>query len=245
MALYVGTSGWEYREWRAASTRQVCPRALPGVLRAQLTACEVNATFHRLHSREPCSLGGRGADSVPVRRQGPPPPHPPEAIAPPTTAAFMRDFASSLEPLGEHLACLLVQFPPFVERDDDGAGDAAATAASGLRFACEFRHESWATSDVEIALAQAGGTVCLSETEGLVPESLASASLAYVRLRGDHYADEARSGWLELLERESRTRDVYAFGKHKDVPAGDPHAGVGLAQWLVEHSSQARIGSGS
>lgn len=245
MALFVGTSGWDYREWKGGFYPPSLPQArfLEHYGRT-LTACEVNATFHRLHSREAVA---RWAAAVPKQFRFAVKAHRRlthrKAIGA-DDSAFMREFFSSLEPLGDFLACLLLQFPPYVERDDDGLARLLRALPAGMRFACEFRHESWAASDVETALTQAGGTVCLSETEGLVPESLASGSLAYVRLRGDHYTDEARSGWLELLERESRKRDVYAFGKHKDVPAGDPHAGVGLAQWLVEHSSQARIGSG-
>ena len=53
--------------------------------------------------------------------------------------------------------------------------------------------------------------------------------LAYVRLRGQQYSEEARGAWLELLQAEGRTRDVFAFAKHKDVPADDPFTGVALA----------------
>ncbi len=33
------------------------------------------------------------------------------------------------------------------------------------------------------------------------------------------------------------TRPVFVFAKHEGVPAGNPHAGVGLAQWLVTAKS--------
>jgi hypothetical protein len=60
-----------------------------------------------------------------------------------------------------------------------------------------------------------------------------------VRLRAPRYTEDQRAAWLELLEREGRNRDVYAFAKHEGVPAGDPFTGVGLAEWL-----HARSGAG-
>ena len=63
-------------------------------------------------------------------------------------------------------------------------------------------------------------------------DRLPEGPLAYVRLRAESYSPEARDAWRELLEREAADRPVFAFTKHEGVPAGDPFAGVGLAEWL-------------
>ena len=57
--------------------------------------------------------------------------------------------------------------------------------------------------------------------------------IAYIRLRGDRYDDAAREGWRALLERDAAERPVLCFAKHEGIPAGDPHAGIGLAEWLA------------
>jgi len=51
VALFVGTSGWAYKEWRGA----FYPRDLPQTqflpyYASILSACEINATFYRLQS---------------------------------------------------------------------------------------------------------------------------------------------------------------------------------------------------
>ena len=79
--------------------------------------------------------------------------------------------------------------------------------------------------------------MCVSDRDGAVLERLPPGPLAYVRLRGDAYSPQARDAWLALLRREAEDRPVYAFAKHEGVPAGDPFAGVGLAQWLVEQGA--------
>jgi len=53
-----------------------------------------------------------------------------------------------------------------------------------------------------------------------------------VRLRADRYTEAAREGWRERLLREGAVRPVLAFARHEGIPAGDPLAGVGLAEWL-------------
>jgi uncharacterized protein YecE (DUF72 family) len=137
---------------------------------------------------------------------------------------------------------VLFQFPPFVKRDDDAIGKLLDALPDELRFACEFRDESWVDPQIAERIAAAGGTACYADYEGAVPARLPAGRIAYIRLRSPSYSDEQRQGWLELLHSESSERDVYAFAKHEGVPAGNPYAGVGLAEWLV---GQASPGTGS
>ncbi len=119
--------------------------------------------------------------------------------------------------------------------------DEAAIQGGLDRIEAEIRDGSFPFRDefedihmnVEARLAEAGGTLCVGETAGAVPPRLPDGRLAYVRLRAERYEPEARAGWRDLLEREAADRSVYAFTKHEGVPAGDPYAGVGLAEWLV------------
>ena len=129
---------------------------------------------------------------------------------------------------------MLFQFPPFVKRDDEALGALLDAVGGNLRFACEFRDDSWDNDEIAERVAAAGGTICISETEGEVPEALPPGPLAYIRMRAPKYTAPARKRWLELLGSEGAERDVFAFAKHEGIPAGDPYGGVGLAQWLVE-----------
>jgi uncharacterized protein YecE (DUF72 family) len=203
-------------------------------------ACEVNATFYRV---QPASALGRWSESVPdgfrfsvkahrrltYRKQ----------LAPdPGTEVFAREFLASLEALAPKLGCLLIQVPEFVERDDEALAGLLDLLPSGLAFACELQHRSWHDPAVAALADERGGTVCLREEEGRPPAALPPGPLAYARLKGLRYDDEAREALRALLEREAAERDVYAFARHKDVAPDDPHTGPGLARWLAGRLAQ-------
>ncbi|HWL66607.1 MAG TPA: DUF72 domain-containing protein, partial [Actinomycetota bacterium] len=234
MSLYVGTSGWSYREWKPdfypADIKQ---KEWLNFYSTRLSACEINATFYRLQANETFA---RWRDSVPdsfrysikahrrlthSRRIAP------EGEGKDFLAAFFR----SLEPLGDRLGIILWQFPPYRKRDDDQL-EALLAEIGGRRGAFEFRDDSWLNAEIRARLADAGHTMCVADTTGDPPTSLPPGPVAYIRLRHERYSEEQRDGWRKLLADEADKRDVYAFSKHEGVPAADPFAGVGFATWL-------------
>jgi uncharacterized protein YecE (DUF72 family) len=236
MGLHVGTSGWAYPEWKPAFYPKGLPRdRFLAHYASILSACEINATHYQV---QPEDVVARWAAQTPEGFRFAAKAHrrlthvralPPAAGG----DAFLARFLESLTPLGGRLGAVLLQFPPTRERDDSALDAFLACLPPGLPVALEFRHESWLAPEVEERIAAGGGTVCVSETLGLVPPRLPRGPLAYVRLRADRYSPAARDGWRELLEREAAERPVYAFAKHKGLEAGDPFGGVGLAEWLV------------
>jgi uncharacterized protein YecE (DUF72 family) len=236
VSLYVGTSGWAYKEWKP----DFYPQSLPHSrflehYGASLSACEVNATFYRLQSDDTFAKWSRSVPgsfrfTTKVHRRLT---HARRIAPEGEQRDFLNAFLRSVSQLGDKLGALLIQFPPYRHRDDESLLSFLQALPESLPFACEFRHDSWDHEDVRQAIAGAGGTVCLSETEGKVPEQLPSGPLAYVRLRSERYSPEARTGWRDLLASESTHRDVYAFAKHEGIPTSDPYGGVGLAVWLT------------
>lgn len=235
MALAVGTSGWSYPEWQPAFYPPGLPRErFLAHYATRLGGCEVNGTFYRTQSE--AAVAGWAADvpeafrfAVKVHRgitQRPGGAAPPPAL----TARFL----ASIAPLGARLGALLVQPDPERPRDDDALQALLAAFPAGSPLAVELRHPTWEDPAVDALLAAAGGTRVLTETAGAVPDGLPPGPLAYVRLRAEHYDDAAREGWSRLLAREAADRTVLAFARHEDLPAGDPHAGVGFAEWLWE-----------
>jgi uncharacterized protein YecE (DUF72 family) len=244
VSLHLGTSGWAYAEWKPAFYPADLPQRLfLSHYAGRLTACEVNGTFYRLQSR---ATTGRWAAETPagfrfgvkvhralthgVRLD---PERGPEGL--------LARFLDSLEPLGDRLGALLVQLPPTRTRDDRGLDALLDALPAHLPPALEFRHPSWDAPEVVARVVAAGGTLCLSETEGRAPARLPDGPIAYVRLRAERYDEHAREAWRELLAREAAGRPVYAFAKHEGVPAGDPFAGVGLATWLVDRAGASPV----
>jgi uncharacterized protein YecE (DUF72 family) len=244
MALYIGTSGWGYREWKPA----FYPRGLPQARFLEhygrsLNACEINATFYRMQS-DATMLRWSSATPESFRfatkahrriTHG-------RSMAPDSEGrSFLDTFLKSVSILGPRLGVVLFQFPPNRSRDDAALTALLEALPPGTSNAFEFRHESWNDPEVEELIAAAGGTVCISDTAGAVPTVLPAGPLGYVRLRTERYTDETRAAWWDLLEREASRRNVFAFAKHEGIPAEDPYGGMGLAQWLLEqHRTTAR-----
>jgi uncharacterized protein YecE (DUF72 family) len=232
MALFVGTSGWAYKEWKP----YFYPADLPQSrflehYGTQLSACEINATYYR---RQEESTFKKWADAVPEHFRFSSKAH--RAISPlMLDEEVLRDYFQSVTALGPKLGAILFQFA--LKRD--GREDAFAAFLKKLpriaAFAFDFRHASWYVPEVEEQLAEAGATICYSEREGNLADRLPPGPAGYVRLRAEHYEADVREGWRELLGKEAAERDVYVFTKHEGAAAGDEYAGVGLARWLVEN----------
>ncbi|MGH2788893.1 MAG: DUF72 domain-containing protein [Actinomycetota bacterium] len=241
MSLRVGTSGWAYKEWR--------PEFYPPDLAQSrflehygrvLSACEINATFYRLHK-----------DSTLVRWAEATPPtfrfalkahrrltHSRSMALDSESRSFLDTFLKSALTLGERLGAVLFQFPPHRRRDDAALKSLLEALPPGTPYAFEFRHESWIDPAVADSLAGAGATVCVSDTDGNVPDALPPGPIGYVRLRVERYDEESRAKWFRLLRAEAASRHVYAFAKHEGIPAHDSFGGIGLAAWMVrEHAT--------
>lgn len=237
MTLYVGTSGWAYREWKPDFYPEGTPQA--GFLHhyaTVLSACEINATFYRLQKHETIARWGaavpesfRFATKAHRRLT-----HGKEIAPDSEQRGFLDTFLGSVSILGPRLGVVLFQFPPYRRRDDEAFHRLLEALPAGNPYAFEFRHDSWDAPEIREHIAAVGGTVCVSEKEGGVPTGLPPGPIAYIRLRSDRYTEDARAAWLSLLDEESHRRDVFVFCKHEGIPVRDPYGGLGLASWIVE-----------
>ena len=237
MGLYVGTSGWAYKEWKPDFYPQDLPQAkFLEFYGKSLQACEINATFYRIQSK---ATFDRWAAFTPesfrfTTKAHRALTHSKSMVPEGDKRNLLDDFVRSVSTLGLRLGVILLQYPPHRKRDDDSLKKLLAILPPGPRYAIEFRHESWTHPEVLDTIAASGGTVCISNTDGTVPPALPPGPLAYVRMRTERYTEEQREGWRELLAAEGRERDVFAFTKHEGIPAADPYGGIGLAKWLAD-----------
>ena len=242
MSFLVGTSGWAYKEWKPDFYPADLPQArfLDHYTR-HLSACEINATFYRIQTANAVGKWAAAAPegfkySIKAHRRIT---HSRSMAPTDDWRRFIGELLESIKPLGDRLGALLLQYPPHRERDDYAVRAVFDAFGDHIPLAFEFRNESWNDDGVRELIAETGGTVCLSDTAGDPPAALPPGPLGYVRLRSERYTEEQRSGWLELLTRESETRDVFAFSKHEGIPTKDEFGGVGLARWLRERSDGA------
>lgn len=232
MALYTGTSGWSYKEWKPAFYPADLPAAkMLAYYGSRLRSCEINATFYRLASRAavqswmdatPCDF--RFAVKAHRRLT-----HGRELL---NEEGFWEAFDSSLEPMQPKLGAVLYQIPPYRHFKPDLLDRILRLLGNRRRWVLEIRHDSWSVEDLQAPVASAGGTLCFTDWTGEPPEQLPPGPIGYVRLRARHYSPELRARWEQLLVREAAARDVFVFVKHDEATAGDPGEGVTLAEHL-------------
>lgn len=229
MALFVGTSGWAYKEWKPGFYPAELPhRRFLEHYATNLSAVEVNATYHR---RQEESTLKNWVESVPEDFRFVVKGH--RAITPRAGAPeLLGEFLTSIRTLGPQLAAIFFQFPLKRDGNEDGFEKFLAHLGGSVPVAFDLKHPSWHTPDIAARVAAAGGTLCVSDREGRAPDSLPDGPIAYVRLRGGTYSPTERAKWKALLETEGARRDVFAFVKHDQGP-GDEFTGVGLARWLM------------
>jgi uncharacterized protein YecE (DUF72 family) len=240
MSLFVGTSGWAYKEWKP----DFYPADLPQKrfldhYGTQLSACEINATFYRRQSDETFQ---KWHDAVPEGFRFAVKAH--RAISYTLDLSLhegrkehIAGFAESIKNLGDKLGTVMVQFP-----HKDPQPEAVLTLIDALpdsvAYAADFRKDDvWDTPELRADLAAHNATMCFTDRTGEAPGSLPPGPVGYVRLRVERYTEEQRAAWLTLLQKEAEQRDVYAFIKHESGPANDPLGGVALARWLVEETT--------
>jgi uncharacterized protein YecE (DUF72 family) len=240
MSLFVGTSGWAYKEWKPDFYPQDLPqKRFLEHYGEQLTACEINATFYRRQSDETFI---RWREAVPDDFRF--------AVKAHRGISYTLDlsmhegkveliagFRDSIANLKKKLGPVMIQFP-HKDAQPEAVLELVEVMPDKIPYALDFRkQEVWDTQELRKGLAERGATICYSDRTGDVPNELPPGPIAYVRLRVERYTTEQRASWLDLFQKEAIERDVYVFVKHEAGPANDPLGGVALARWLVEETS--------
>jgi uncharacterized protein YecE (DUF72 family) len=240
MNLWVGTSGYSYKEWKGS----FYPAALPAgdMLRyyaERLNSVEINNTFYRMPTAKVLS---DWASQVPERFS-----FVLKASRRITHQKKLRDAADEVDylartasELGAHLGPVLFQLPPYLKQDLPLLRDFLAVLPDGLRAAFEFRSSSWFVDETYDALSEAGVALVAADAgdEKLPPVVRATASYGYARLRQPAYGAEDLDEWIERLSLSEWT-DAYVFFKHEEAGAGPR-----MAKEFVERAGTRSAGSG-
>lgn len=161
--IFVGTSGYSYKEWKGSFYPEKLPaKAMLGYYAEHFRAVEINNTFYRMPRAEVLSAW---AAEVPERftfvLKAP------QRI---THVKRLKDagddvgyFLDIAKALGEHLGPVLFQLPPFARKDPERLAGFVRGLPAGRRYAFEFRHPSWFTEDVYAILRDAGCALCLAD----------------------------------------------------------------------------------
>ncbi len=216
MRLFVGTSGFSYKEWKGS----FYPEDLPAsdMLRyyaERLSAVEINNTFYRMPK---AAMLAQWAEQVPagfvfVLKAS-------QRI---THQKRLKDaggevdyFFGQAAALGDRLGPVLLQLPPNLKKDLPRLTDFLALLPAGARAAFEFRHASWFEDDVFQALSDRGAALCVAEDEELATPLRATTGWGYARLRRQDYGPEdlrRRAEQLPAAALERALRLLQARGR--------------------------------
>lgn len=237
MPLLVGTSGWQYRDWRDAFYPPGTPTARwLEYYASRFCTVENNGTFYR--------LAGPGTFRQWQERT-------PDgfvmAIKASRYLTHVRRLREPAEPvqrllaaaagLGPALGPVLLQLPPTFRADPgalasclDEFARPRAELSAPVRVCVEFRHDSWLTATVRSILASHDAALCWSDRRGRPLGPLwQTASWGYLRWHEGAAADWPRYGrqalrtWMNRIsDAFAPDRDVYAYfnnDQHAAAPA--------------------------
>jgi uncharacterized protein YecE (DUF72 family) len=214
--ILVGTSGWQYADWRG----RFYPADLPQRLWLEhyadaFATVEVNNAFYRLpdrgvfqgwRDRTPADflIGVKFSRYLThIKRLR----DPAEPVA---------RFLDRARALGDRLGPVLLQLPPNLRCDLTALDDVLGRFAGDVRVAVEPRHASWWTDDVRACLAAHGAALCWADRRGRPVTPLwRTADFGYLRLHEGRatprprYGPQALHGWIGRIGE--------AFGPDPDV----------------------------
>jgi len=220
MDLYVGTSGYSYREWKG----MFYPKNLPAqqMLRfygERFRAVEINTTFYGLPQ---ASVLQGWADAVPADFQFilKAPKQITHLHGLKDAGTLVSQLLSVAGALAEHQGPLLFQLPPAAKKDVARLRAFLALLPLPCRATFEFRHSSWFDDEVLGLLRDHRAALCVADAEGdLEVPWVATADWGYLRLRRSDYGDAELQTWVKRVQ-EQRWRDVFVFFKHEDAGKG-------------------------
>jgi uncharacterized protein YecE (DUF72 family) len=217
--LHVGTSGWQYEDWR----RGVYPDGLAKSRWLEhYASCfgttEVNNAFYRLPERKTFEDWARRvpADFVFAVKASRYLSHV-KRLADPEEP--VQRLTARLDGLGEKCGPILLQLPPNLPADLPALERVLAAFPATCRVAFEPRHRSWHTGEVRALLERAGAAYCLTDREGPAQPIWRTAGWGYVRFHAGRsaprpsYGRDALASWAQRISElwPSGREDVYCF----------------------------------
>jgi len=230
MALIVGTSGWQYRDWRDAFYPPGTPqKRWLEYYAGAFTTVENNGTFYRLPPRETFAswrdrVGDGFVMTVKASRYLT---HTRRLKDPAEPVGRLLEAAAGL---GPRLGPVLLQLPPDLRADPDLLNGCLKLFPARIRVAVEPRHESWWTETVRDVLASRGAALCWADRKGAALSPLwRTAGWGYLRFHeGDgrpwpRYRPGTLRAWAERLGQTwTPGEDVYVYFNN-DQHAAAPH----------------------
>ncbi len=126
-------------------------------------------------------------------------------------------FCELLDPLlaKDKLACILVQLPPSLKRNDQLLEGFLAALPRRYSYSVEFRHPSWLESSTWAILSKYNVAYCIVDEPLLPPEVHVTSDIGYIRWhgRGERLWYDYRYNEEQLIQWLPRVQEVRASTK--------------------------------
>lgn len=226
-SLYIGTSGWAYREWRG----RWYPPSLPSsrwlaFYAEHFRSVELNSTFYALPPLERFRRWAQVVDA-PFRFAV-------KALRTLTheyrlrhTPVLLADFLQRLSALGSRLGPILWQLPPHLAYDAELLRDFLSKLPPMAGHAIEFRHPSWDLPLTWELLHQHGVALVWSSSLRYLHFPLRTAPFLYLRFHGleggyaHRYTEQELLPWAERVA-EALREGCWVYAYFNNTAGGAP-----------------------
>lgn len=221
MTLYVGTSGYSYKEWKGSFYPEKIPaKDMLRYYAERLSTVEINATFYRMPQ---ASMLENWKEQVPGSFRF-------SLKASQRITHFKRLKESDEETkyfletattvLAEQLGVVLFQLPPNMKKDLPRLEAFLELLPAATPAAFEFRHPTWFDDDVLDLLRRQNRPLVVSDTDDLPTTHIdKTADWGYLRLRRVNYSEENLAEWVARI-RDQNWKETFLFFKHEDAGTG-------------------------
>ena len=224
MPYLVGTSGYNYPEWRGTFyPEKLSTSKMLAYYAERFNTVEVNYTFYRIPTAPLLEGWARGTpDHFVFTLKAP------RRITHDSKLQRVEDltqtFCKTAATLGSKLGILLFQLPPTFKRDDAIFGSFLETIPEGTRAAFEFRHASWHDEAVFDALRRRNLALCVADSEKMSTPLVSTADYTYFRLRDEGYQTADIERWAAVIQAHGAPRGTHVYFKHEEHGKGPEFA---------------------
>jgi uncharacterized protein YecE (DUF72 family) len=220
----VGTSGYNYPEWRGSFYPEKFSTAkMLAYYAERFPTVEINYTFYRLPTEKLLAGWAEGT-----------PEHFCFTLKAPRRIThdaklqrcedLLQTFCRTSRTLGPKLGVLLFQLAPNFKKDLEVLRSFLELLPDGTRAAFEFRHPSWFEPDVFAALRSRNAALCIADSEKLSTPVEVTADYAYFRLRDEGYQQADITQWAHTIRGLQGVTDAFVYFKHEEEGLGPDFA---------------------
>jgi uncharacterized protein YecE (DUF72 family) len=220
MTLYVGTSGYSYKEWKGSFyPEKISANEMLSYYAERLPAVELNNSYYRLPERSTVeswrkqtpgnfrfSVKAPRSITLYRRLKG--------------VSAQTKQMLETVSALEDRLGTLLFRMPENMKKDLPCLESFLKQLPADTPAAFDFRHPTWFDDDVRELLRSYNRVLVISDTDELPANEIDStADWGYVRLRRVRYSKRELTAWARRIKAQ-KWKNTFVFFKHEDEGTG-------------------------